>query len=66
MRSRCRDGLEVAFYTALTGFAAFKRHDPHGGGSGRRLAPGEEVTYLGTYIKRLPFLKKARQCGFEG
>jgi lipid II:glycine glycyltransferase (peptidoglycan interpeptide bridge formation enzyme) len=27
---------------------------------------GEEVTYLGTYIKRLPFLKKARQCGFEG
>ncbi len=22
---------------------------------------GEEVTYLGTYIKRLPFLKKARQ-----
>ncbi|MGH8487876.1 MAG: lipid II:glycine glycyltransferase FemX [Gammaproteobacteria bacterium] len=27
---------------------------------------GEEVTYLGTYIKRLPFLKKVRQCGFEG
>lgn len=27
---------------------------------------GKEVTYLGTYIKRLPFLKKARQRGFEG
>src|SRR5688572_2676236 len=43
MRSRCRSGrvrgLEVAFYTSLTGFAAFKRHDPHGGGSGWRLAP---------------------------
>jgi hypothetical protein len=34
MCSRCRSGrvcgLEVAFYTSLTGFAAFKRHDPHG------------------------------------
>jgi hypothetical protein len=43
MRSRCRAGrvcgLEVAFYTSLTGFAAFKRHDAHGGRSGGRLAP---------------------------